>query len=110
MNANIFKKVSLLIIIIALLTIVLTGCGPTIPICTTATVNITTPNDNWTYYIYIDGVYWGATNSSGSMTLYNVPVGYHTFYAISNDYAWDGTAYATIVCGINNVPIYTGWI
>ena len=107
MKKNVLIKGILVLIAIALLTMGFTGCGAVIPICTTATVNITTPNDSWTYYIYIDGNYWGTTNWSGSMTLYGVPTGYHTFYAVSTDYTYSGYAYPTIVCGTNNVPIYT---
>ncbi|MBA7555533.1 hypothetical protein ES705_48202 [subsurface metagenome] len=107
MKKNVLIKGILILIAIALLTIGFTGCGAVL--CTTATVYITTPNDSWTYWIYIDGNYWGTTNWSGNMTLYGVPTGYHTFYALSNDWAWDGTTYATIVCGVNNVAIWTTW-
>jgi len=101
-------KPGVIIYVFWMLMIGFTGCGIVIPpVCTTATVYITTPNDSWTYWIYIDDYFWGTTNSYGSMTLYNVPTGYHKFYALSNDYEWDGTVYATINCGTNNVPIYT---
>ena len=105
MKKNVLIKGILVLIAIALLTMGFTGCG--VVLCTTATVNITTPLDSWTYYIYIDGNYWGTTNWSGNMTLYGVPTGYHTFYAVSTDYTYYGYAYPTIVCGVNNVPIYT---
>jgi hypothetical protein len=109
MKKNVFIKGILVLIAIALLTMGFTGCGTVIPICTTATVNITTPNDSYQYWIYIDGNYWGTTNWVGNITLYGVPTGYHTFYALSTDWAWDGTAYVTIVCGVNNVAIWTTW-
>jgi hypothetical protein len=105
MNKNVLIKGILVLVVIALLTMGFTGCGTIL--CTTATVNITTPRDSYQYWIYIDGNYWGTTNWSGNMTLYGVPTGYHTFYALSTDWAWDGYAYVTIVCGVNNVPIYT---
>jgi len=107
MKKNVLTKGILVLVVIALLAIGFTGCGTVIPICTTATVNITTPNDSWWYYIYIDGTYWDTTNSSGNITLYGVPTGYHSFYAVSTDYMYSGYAYPTIVCGVNNVPIYT---
>ena len=107
MKKNILIKGILVLVLIALLTMGLTGCGTIIPLCTTATVYITTPNDSYQYWIYIDGNYWGITNWGGNMTLYGVPTGYHTFYALSTDWAWDGTTYFTIVCGVNNVSIWT---
>jgi len=108
MKKNVLIKGILVLIAIALFALVFVGCMPSpIPTCTTATVNITTPNDSWEYWIYIDGNYWGTTNWVGNITLYGVPIGYHTFYALSTDWAWDGTAYATIVCGVNNVAIWT---
>ena len=109
MKKNTVLKSFLLLIVVSLMIMGFTGCGAVIPICTTGTVNITTPNDAWEYWIYVDGVLWATTNWSGNVTLYNVPIGYHEFYALSTDWAWDGTAYATIICGVNNVPIYTFW-
>jgi hypothetical protein len=109
MKKNILIKGILVLIAIALLTIGFTGCG--VVLCTTATVNITTPSDSYWYWIYIDGNYWGTTNSSGNITLYGVPTGYHTFYAEATDCSWwscwNGYKYVTIVCGVNNVPIFT---
>ena len=109
MKKNVLIKSILALIIISLLALGFTGCGGVL--CTTATVNITLPNDNYYYYIYIDGTYWGTTNYYGNITLYNVPVGYHTFYAEATDCSWwwccYGYAYPTINCGVNNVPIYT---
>ena len=112
MKKNILLKGILVLIVIALLTMGFSGCGAVIPICTTATVNITTPNDSYEYWIYIDGNSWtgtyvGTTDWWGNITLYNVPVGFHTFYALSSDWAWDGYANATINCGVNNVAIWT---
>jgi uncharacterized protein YceK len=112
MKKNVLMKGILLLLVIALLTIGLTGCGTIIP-CNTGTVYISTPYDDFWYYIYIDGVYWGETDGSGYLTLYNVPIGNHTFYAEATDCnmlsCWYGYAYPYIVCGTNNVPIYTYW-
>ena len=107
MKKNVLIKSVLVLVVIALLVLGFTGCVPTPPLCTTATVNITTPNDSYWYYVYIDGALWGTTNSSGNITLSGVPLGYHTFYAISTDSWYWGYAYPTIICGMNNVPIYT---
>jgi len=109
MKKNVLIRGILVLIVITLLSMGFTGCG--VVLCTTATVNITTPNDSYWYWIYIDGNYWGKTNAWGNITLYNVPTGYHTFYAEATDctwwYCWEGYANATITCGVNNVPIYT---
>ena len=107
MKKNILIKGILLLVVVALLAIGFSGCYPAPPICMTATVNITTPLDSWTYWIYIDDVFWGTTNTIGNMTLYNVPTGYHKFYALSNDWLYEGTVYATILCGTNYVAINT---
>ena len=107
MKKNVLLRALLVLAVFSLLTVGFTGCVPAPPTCTTATVNITTPLDSWWYDIYIDGIYWGTTNSVGNMTLYNVPIGYHNFYAISTDGLYWGNAYPTIVCGINNVAINT---
>ena len=103
MKKNVLIRGVLVLLIIAVLTIGLTGCGTIIP-CTTGTLIINI-NDNYTYWVYIDGNYWGMTNSYGDITLYNVPLGYHTIYVESTDYWCDGTVYPTIYCGINNVSI-----
>ena len=78
---------------------------PFIP-CTTGTLNIDI-DDNDTYWVYIDDVLWGTTNSNGDITLYNVPLGYHTIYVQSTEvpYYCQGNAYPTIICGVNNVSI-----
>jgi len=111
MKKNVLTKGILVSLVITLLAIVFTGCVTIIPPCTTATVNITTPNDSYWYWIYIDGNYWGTTDWNGNMTLYGVPTGYHTFYAEATDCTWwsciDGYAYPTIICGVNNVAIFT---
>ena len=107
MKKNVILKSFLLLIVVSLMIMGFTGCGAIVPICTTGTVNITTPLDAWWYDIWIDGAFWGTTNGAGNITLYNVPIGYHTFYAESTDGWYWGYAYPTITCGINNVAIYT---
>ena len=110
MKKNVLIKGILLLVVVGLLAIGFTGCGGSI-ICTTGTVYITTPYDSYYYDIYIDGSYRGTTNSSGNITLYNIPIGSHTFYAEATDCGmfscWYGYAYPNIFCGPNNVPIYT---
>ena len=103
MKKNVLIRGVLVLLIMALLTIGLTGCGTIIP-CTTGTLSINI-NDNYTYWVNIDGNYWGMTNSYGDITLYNVPLGSHTIYVESTDYWCDGYTYPTIYCGINNVSI-----
>lgn len=97
---------SILLLVVALLTIGLTGCTPDIP-CVTGTLNIDI-DDNYTYRVYIDDVLWGTTGWNGDITLYNnVPLGYHTIYVQSTEvpYYCQGYAYLTISCGVNNVFI-----
>jgi hypothetical protein len=110
MKKNALIKGILILAVIALLTIGFTGCGTVIPpSCTTATVNIDIVNDSWTYWIDIDGFYWLTTNSAGYATIYNVPTGYHTFYALATDYMYEGWVYnVNISCGVNNlvIPVY----
>ena len=103
MKKNILIRGVLVLFIIALLTIGLAGCGTIIP-CTTGTLIINI-SDNYTYWVYIDGALWGTSDWNGDITLYNVPLGYHTIYVQSTDYWCDGTVYPTINCGVNNVFI-----
>ena len=102
MKKNVLIKGILVLVVVALLTIGFTGC-----ICTTATVNIFIPNPDHRYYydIYIDDVFWGKTDSLGNITLYDVPIGNLTFDAVSINYF--GKAIYNVVCGVNNVAIYT---
>jgi len=114
MKKNILLKSILLLIVVSLLIIGFTGCGVVIPpVCTTGTLYLSIGNDNWTYYVYMDGNDWtgtylGTTDGWGDITLYNVPVGYHTFYVVSTDYFFDGSAGKTITCpGANYLTINT---
>ena len=108
MRKNIFIRDILLLVVVALLTIGLTGCEPVTPTPSiiTGTLNIDI-DDNDTYWVYIDDVLWGTTNSNGNITLNNVPVGYHTIYVQSTAFPYYcmGNADTTINVGINNVYI-----
>ena len=72
---------------------------------------IFTPNGDYWYGIYIDGNYWSTTDGDRYLTLYNVHTEYHVFYAEATDCSesvcWYGSASPTIVCGENNILIYT---
>jgi len=103
MRKNVLMKGILVLIVIALLSIGFIGCVSTYP--TTGTVYITV--DTWDDYdIYMDGSYQGYTNWSAYFTIYNVPIGYHTFVAsgyyygyygiVTNRYIYSGTNYVTI--------------
>jgi hypothetical protein len=107
MKKNILIRGILFLVVVALLTIGLTGCEPVIPIpCITGTLNIDI-NDNYTYRVYIDEVLWGTSDWNGDITLDNVPLGYHTIYVQSTEipYYCAGNADTTINCGLNNLFI-----
>jgi len=107
MRKKILIRSILLLVIVALLTIGLTGCEPVIPTPSiTGTLNIDI-DDNYTYWVYIDDVLWGTTNWNGDITLDNVPIGYHTIYVQSTElpYYCMGGANTTINVGINNIYI-----
>jgi hypothetical protein len=101
MKKNILIKGILVLIAIALLTIGFTGCYPP----STGTVYVIT--DSWDDYdIYMDGVYLGHSYYTSSyFTIYNVPVGSHTFRA--DGWWWDGIRIQYIYSGTNYVTIYT---
>ena len=103
MRKSILIKGILVLVIIALLAIGFTGCGTVIP--TTGTVYITV--NSWDDYdIYMDGSYQGYTNWSAYFTIYNVPVGYHTFAAYGYYYGYYDSAYRYISYGANYVTLY----
>jgi len=107
MRKNILIRGNLLLVVVALLTIGLTGCDPVTPTPSmTGTLNIDI-DDNDTYQVYIDDVLWGTTNWNGDITLNNVPLGYHTIYVQSTAFPYYcmGNADTTINVGINNVYI-----
>ena len=103
MKKNVLMKGILVLIVIALLTIGFTGCAPTYP--TTGTVYLTV--NSWDDYdIYMDGVYQGYTDWSAYFTIYNVPVGYHTFSASGYYYGYYDLVYRYISYGSNYVTLY----
>ncbi|MFA5563931.1 MAG: hypothetical protein WDA32_07060 [Candidatus Caldatribacteriota bacterium] len=82
------------------------------PSVVTGTVYVSIMNDSYEYHVYMDGnsstgEYLGATDSNGEGIFYNVPTGYHSFYAISDDNLYDGWGNKTIYTGTNYVQIYT---
>ena len=100
MRKNVLMKGILVLIVIALLSIGFIGC-----VSTTGTVYITV--DTWDDYdIYMDGSYQGYTNWSAYFTIYNVPVGYHTFAAYGYYYGYYDSAYRYISYGANYVTLY----
>jgi len=105
MKKNVLIKGILVLVIIALLTIGFAGCG--IIFSTTGTVYITVDTRD-DYDIYLDGVYQGYTNWSSYYTLYNVPIGYHTFEALGYYHGYYGiVTNRYIYSGANNVTIIT---
>lgn len=92
--------------IITILALFLNGCLVIIP--STPIVEINIVNDNWTYEIYVDGSYYGTTDSSGSLTLYTISPGYHHFEAYDTSILGRyGEKWQTIKSGYNRVNIYT---
>ena len=71
-------KLLLGIFAISLFALFLSGC---LIVIDNPIVEIEIVNDNWTYEIYVDGSYFGTTNSSGELTLYSIGPGYHHFEA-----------------------------
>ena len=103
MKKNVLIKGILVLMVIAFLSLAFTGCGAIIP--TTGTVYVIT--DFWDDYdIYMDGVYLGHSYYTSSyFTIYNVPVGSHTFRA--DGWWWDGIRIQYIYSGTNYVTINT---
>lgn len=106
MRKNVLIKGILVLVVIALFAIGVTGCG--VVISTKGTVYITIANDNYWYDIYIDGDWWGETNGSGNLTLYNVPIGNRYFQAYDiSSLNYYGSKLKYIYAGTNNlVSIY----
>ncbi len=96
----------LTIFVIAVFALFLNGCIILLPSNPIVEINIA--NDNWTYEIYVDGAYYGTTNSSGKLTLYNINPGYHHFEAQDTSlFGRYGDKWQTIKSGYNKVNIYT---
>ena len=104
-----FKKSILIIIIVAMLGL-FTGC--TVFLIPdpgqTGTVHINITNSDWYYDIYLDSHsnYLGTTDVYGQKTFYNVPTGYHTFYAEDDTGLYSGQKSKNIHSGTNFVDIY----
>ena len=73
----------------------------------TGTVYINITNSDWYYDIYLDSYsdYLGTTNVYGQKVFYNVPTGYHTFYAEDVDGWSSGQRTQYIHSGTNQVKI-----
>lgn len=110
MRKFILLKKSILIIIFILILGLFAGCTVLLVPSTgqTGTVYINIINDDWKYHIYLDSYsyFLGSTDYSGQKTFYNIPTGYHTFYAedVSGWYSGQKTRY--IYSGTNNVYIW----
>jgi len=109
-KSTLFKKI-ILIISLSLILGLLAGC--TIFIADTGqtgTVYINIMDSNWRYDIYLDSYsnYLGTTDASGQKAFYNIPTGYHTFYAEDVDYWYSGLKRQNIHSGSNyvNIPVY----
>ena len=112
MKKSIMKKAILMVALITLLFIVFVGC--TSIFSTTGTVNISVVSgtvmekliiDSFTYDINMDGIYVGTTDTSGNLTILDVPVGWHNFEAFSTFGSGYGSKGQNINSGINNVTI-----
>jgi len=107
-KSTLFKK-SVLIVSLTLILGLFTSC--TVFLIPnpgqTGTVHINITNSDWAYYIYLDSHsnLLGTTNYYGQATFYNVPTGFHTFYAEDID-GWDsGQRTQYIHSGTNQVNI-----
>ena len=109
-KTTLFKK-SILIVSLALILGLFAGC--TIFIADTGqtgTVYLNITNHDWYFNIYLDSVSYsnklGTTDVYGEETFYNVPTGYHTFYAETADGYFSGQKTQSIHSGSNYVNIY----
>lgn len=103
-KSTLFKK-SILIIIMVVVLGLFTGCVIIIPVTGAVHINIT--DHDWTYYIYLDSHsnLLGTTNYYGQATFYNIPTGFHTFYAEDIDGWYSGQRTQYIHSGTNQVNI-----
>ncbi|OFW52983.1 MAG: hypothetical protein A2163_00380 [Actinobacteria bacterium RBG_13_35_12] len=115
-ESALFKK-SVLIISITLILGLFAGCmfiapNPGQNTGQMGTVYINISNGNWYYYIYLDSYsnYLGTTDIYGQKTkaFYNIPIGYHTFYAEDVDgwYSGQKTQYIQPGSNIVNIQVY----
>ena len=111
-KSTLFKKSILIIIISIIMLGLFAGCTifliPTPGQTGTVYINIT--NSDWYYDIYLDsyGNYLGTTDVYGQKIFYNVPTGYHTFYAEDDTGLYSGQTYQYIHSGTNyvDIPVY----
>ncbi|MGB2783711.1 MAG: hypothetical protein WBC45_07205 [Atribacterota bacterium] len=106
MKKNVLIKGILLLVVIALLTMGLTGCG--VVIATTGTVYIYVNTGGWATDIFMDYNQKFNNIYTGTYTLYNVPIGNHFFEAI-DDWGWTwgyDSATLYISAGVNYVYLY----
>ena len=112
MKKSIMKKTILIVVLITLLFIVFVGC--TSIFSTTGTVNISVVSgivlgklaiNSFTYDIIMDGFYVDTTDTSGNLTILDVPVGWHNFEAFLTFGSGYGSKGQYINSGINNVTI-----
>ena len=107
-KSRLFKK-SILIISLILFLGLFAGCVIIIPDPgQTGTVHINIANSDWYYDIYLDSYsnHLGQTNVYGQATFYNIPTGYHTFYAEDDTGLYSGQKGKNIHSGTNYVDIY----
>ena len=107
-KSNLFKK-SILIVSLILILGLFAGCTIIIPDTgQTGTVYINITNSDWRYHIYLDSYsnFLGTTNYYGEKTFYNIPTGYHTFYAEDVDGFKSGQKSQNIHSGSNYVNIF----
>ena len=107
-----FKKSILIIIIVAMLGLFTSCTVFLIPNPgQTGTVHINITNSDWYYDIYLDsyGNYLGTTDIYGQKTFYNIPTGYHTFYAEDVDGWYSGQRTKYIYSGSNYVNIHVDY-
>jgi hypothetical protein len=108
-KSTLFKK-SILILSLILTLGLFTGCNVIFIPGTgqTGTVHINIANSDWYYDIYLDSHsnHLGTTDVYGQKTFYNVPTGYHTFYAEDDTGLYSGQKGKNIHSGTNYVDIY----
>jgi len=114
MKKNVLIKGILVLVVLALLTVGFTGCGSIIPDPVpppvpppTGTVYITVAawdENSYSYSIYMDGDYQGATYWSSNYTIFNVPVGSHTFSAYGS-WGFHDSEYKYVSTGVNYVNL-----
>ena len=107
-KSTLFKKIILMISLTLILGL-LAGCAIIIDGGQTGTVYLDITNHDWWFDIYLDSPsssnWLGETNIYGQKTFDNIPIGYHTFYAVSDDGIYSGQEYQYIYSGSNYVDI-----